>query len=95
MVMLYLAAGSLQHIYQDVQNYVVIGLMYISWSNPSDNNFHAIIFILFWRSVSMVFIREYIIPNPPFQSSGQFLVILIVFRNVDFGDTQKVSFIGP
>ena len=39
-------------------------------------------------------IKCYIIPNPPFQSPGQLLVMLSVSSNVDFGDTRKVSLIG-
>ena len=43
----------------------------------------------------MLYIREEIIPNPPFQSSGSLLVILSVSRNIYFGDTGEVSLIGP
>ena len=43
----------------------------------------------------MVSIREYIIPNMPFQYSGPLLVIVSISRNVDFGDTREVSSIGP
>ena len=38
----------------------------------------------------MISRKEYIIPNPPFQSSGLLLVILSVSINVDFGDTREV-----
>ena len=41
----------------------------------------------------MVYIVEEIIPNPPFQSPGQLLVILSVSSNMDFGDTREVSLI--
>ena len=42
----------------------------------------------------MVSIKEEIISDTPFQSSGQLLVILSVSRKVDFGDTREVSIIG-
>ena len=43
----------------------------------------------------MVSIREDIITNLPFQSSGPLLVILRVSINVDFGGSREVSLIGP
>ena len=41
----------------------------------------------------MVFIKEEVTTNPPFQFSGPLLVILRVSVNVDFGDTRKVLLI--
>ena len=46
-MMFYLDDGSLQNIYQDMQNYVVIGLMKLSCSNPSDKLIHNIICVVF------------------------------------------------
>ena len=94
MVMLYLAAGSPQHLYQGMQKYVVIGLMNIYWINPSDKIFPNIICIILWCIMFIVSIKEVIIPNPPFQYPGPFLVILSVSRNVVFGDNREVSLIG-
>ena len=43
----------------------------------------------------MVSIREEITPNTPFQYSGPLLVILSIYKNMNFGDTIVVSLIGP
>ena len=88
MVMLYLAAGSPQHIYQGMQKYVLIGLMKLYWSKPSGKIILDIICIISWRIVYMVSIKEEIIPNLPFQFPGPLLVILSVSGNVDFGDAR-------
>ena len=47
MVMLHLAAGSHQHLYQSTQKYVVIVLMKIYWSKTSDKIISNIICIIF------------------------------------------------
>ena len=41
------SAGSPQHIYQDMQNYVAIGLMKLYRSNPSDKLIHNSICVVF------------------------------------------------
>ena len=46
-VILYLASVSSQHLYQDMQKYVVIVLMNITWSKPSEKFIHSITCILF------------------------------------------------
>ena len=94
MVVLCLADGSLQHIYQGMQRYGVIGLQNINWINMSDNIINNSICIIFLRIMYMVSIKEDIITNPPFQFSGPSLGILSVSRNVGFGDTRQVSSIG-
>ena len=94
MVMLYLAAGSPQHLYKGMQEYAVIGLMKIYWSKPSEKIITNIICIIFWKIVYMVSIKEDITPNPPFQFSGPLLVILRVSSNMDSGDTRQVLLIG-
>ena len=71
-----------------MQNYVVIVLMKIPRNNPSYKLRPNSICIVFWGNICMVPIKEEIIPNPPFQSSGPLLVILIVYRDVDFIDTM-------
>ena len=76
-----------------MQKYVVIGLTKLSWSNTSDKLIQGNIFVVLWRGMYMVSIREEIIPNPPFQSPGKLLVILSVSSNMDFGDTREVSLI--
>ena len=43
----------------------------------------------------MVSIKDEIIPNPPFQYSRLLLVILSVWRNLDFGDNREVLLIDP
>ena len=43
--MLYLAAGSPQYLYQDIQKYFVVGLISISRNNPSDKFVTNSIFI--------------------------------------------------
>ena len=93
--MLYLSSGSPQNIYQYIQDYVVIGLMNIYWSNQGENLINNIICIIFWRNTFMISIRENIIPNLPFQSSSQLLDILSVPRNIYFDDTRKTLLIGP
>ena len=95
LLMLYLAAGSPQRLYQGMQNYVVIGLMKLPWSNTSYKIIHNIISIIFWRKFCLVSIREDIITNTQFQSSGTLLVISSVFVNIDFGVTRVVSLIVP
>ena len=94
LVMLYLTSGSPQHVYQDMQKYGLIVLIKVYWSNPSGKIIPNSISIILWRILYMVSIKEDITPNPPFQFSGPFLVILSVSRNVDFVDTRKVSLIG-
>ena len=86
---MYLDAGSPQHPYQYMQKYILIGLMNIYWINPSENLIHDIISIIFLRKICMVSIKEKIIPNPLFKSSGTLLVILSVSRNVDFDDDRE------
>ena len=76
LLMLYMDAGSPQHLYQVVQNYVMIGLMNISWSKPSYNIIPNNICIIFWKIMCMVSIKEYIIPDPPFQSSGTHWILM-------------------
>ena len=88
--MLYLAVGSPQHLYRYMKIYLVIGFLNLSWSKRSDKIINDSICIILWSNMCMVSIREDIIPNPPFQSSGQLLVILSVSGNMDFGDTKKV-----
>ena len=56
MMIFYLTAGSRQHIYQDMKDYVVIGLMKLSWSNPSDKLINDSICIILWSNTCMVFI---------------------------------------
>ena len=70
-----------------MQKYDVIVLMKISQSKTIDKLIPNSILIILWSNMCMVYIREEIIPNPPFQSSGPFLVVLTVSRNVDFVDT--------
>ena len=88
MVIFYLAVGSPQHLYQCMQNCVVIRLMKLRWINSSDKIIPNSICIIFWRIVCMVSIKEELIPNPPFQYSGPLLVILSVSSNVYFGATR-------
>ena len=54
MVMLYLAAVSPQHIYLDMQKYVMIGLMKLLWSNLSENIIQDIICIIIWSNMYRV-----------------------------------------
>ena len=42
----------------------------------------------------MVSTKENIIPNPPLKSSGTFLFILRISKNVDFDNTREVSLFG-
>ena len=95
LVMLYLDSGSPQHLYQIMQEYVVIGLMKIYWSKSSEKIIPNSICIILWRIMCMVSIKEEIVPIPPFQSSGTLLVILSVSSNVGFGDTSELLLIGP
>ena len=78
-----------------MEKYVVIVLMNISRSKPSENLIKNCICIILWRNMCMLSIREEITPNPTFQYSGPLFVILGITRNVDFGDTREVSLIGP
>ena len=78
-----------------MQNYVVIGLMMIFGIKPCDKLINNSICIMLLSNMCMISIREEIIPNIPFHSSGPLLVILEIFTNVDFGDTREVSLIGP
>ena len=78
-----------------MKKYVVIFLMKISLSNPIDKLLTNIICVIFWGSMCMVSIQEYVITNPYFQYSGPLLVVLRVSCNVDFGDTREVLLIGP
>ena len=91
--MLYLDYLCPQHIYQDMQKYVKIVLMKLYWSKPGENLPTNIIFIIFWGKIRLMYIKEYIIPNPKFQSSGALLVILSISRNMNYSDTREVSFI--
>ena len=59
-----------------MQNYVVIDLIKIYWSKPSDKIIPNIIFIIFWRIVFILSIKEEIIPDPPFQSSGTHRILM-------------------
>ena len=88
MVVLYLDAESPQHLYQVMQNYVLIGLVKIYWSKPSEKIITNIICMILWSIIYMVSIKEEIIQNNPSQISGPSLVILSVYRNVGFGDTR-------
>ena len=65
--MLYLASVSLKLLNQVMKKYVVIGLMNIYCSKPSDKINPNIICIIFWRILYVVSIKEEIPPNPPFQ----------------------------
>ena len=76
MLMLYLAYGSPRNLYQGMQKYVVIGLMKIYWSKPSDKIFTKSICIILWRILCMVSIKEYIIPYPTFKSSGTHWILM-------------------
>ena len=93
MVMLYLAAGSPQHLYQGMKNYVVIELMNIQRINLSDKIIPNSMCIIFWSIVDMVSIKKEITPNPTLNISGQLLVILISSSNINFGDTWQVLLI--
>ena len=57
LLMLYMDAGSPQHLYQDMQKYVVIFLMNIFRSIPSDNFLTNRISIVFWRNVCYMFVE--------------------------------------
>ena len=94
MVMSYLTYGSPKNLYQSMHKYVVIGLVKIYWSKPSENIVPNIICTILLRIKYMVSTKEEIIPNPPFQFSGPLLALLSVSSNVDFGDTRQVSLIG-
>ena len=95
LVMLYLDAGSTNHIYKDMQKYIVIVIINIYWDKTSEKVIHDSIFIIWWRNICMVYIREEVIPNPLFHSSRKLLVILIIYSNMDFVDTREVFLIGP
>ena len=71
-----------------MKNYVVIGLMNLSRIKPSDKIIHNSICIILRNNMCMVYTREEIIPNIPFQYSGPLLDILIISSNMDFGDTR-------
>ena len=94
-VILYLDAGSPQHLYQGIQKYVMTFLMNLPWSKPSYTLVPNIICIVLYRNMCMVSIKEYIIQNPPYQSSGPMLVILSISNNMEFGVTREVLSIGP
>ena len=70
LVMLYLAAGPTQHLYQGIKKYVVIGLLNIYWSTPSDKITPNCVSIILWSIAFMLSIKEEIIPNLPFQFQG-------------------------
>ena len=57
MTVLYLADRSPQHLYQGVQKYVMIGLINIYCSNPSDKIIPNSICIIFWSILYMVSIK--------------------------------------
>ena len=67
-----------------VYGIILYQLYLLTWITITSNS----IFIIFWRIVHMVSIKEEIIPNPPFQSSGPSFVILSIYRNMGFGDTR-------
>ena len=46
-----------------MQKYVMIALMKIYRSNPSDKFVTKIICIILWRNMCLVFIKGYVIPN--------------------------------
>ena len=90
LLIFWLTAVLTQHLYQDMKKYVVIVLMNIHRGNPRDNLIPNSISILFWRNMFMVSIKEDIIPNLSFYSSGPFLVIWSVSGNMYFDDTREV-----
>ena len=53
LVMLYFASGTLQHLYQGMKKYVVIGSMKIYCGKPSDNIIQTVLFVE--RSIKLVF----------------------------------------
>ena len=57
LVMLYLAAGSPQYIFQDMKNYFVIVLMKLSSSKTGDKLIHNSICIISWKNMCIVSIR--------------------------------------
>ena len=71
-----------------MQKYVEIVLMKLYRISPSDKLPTNSIYIVLWRIVYIVSIKEEIIQNTTFQCSGSLLVILIFSRNVDFGDIR-------
>ena len=76
MVILYLAAGSTQHLYQDMRKYVVVGLMKPSWINKDDKILQNSIFIVLLGHMYRMSIRKETTATPPFQSSNKVLFIL-------------------
>ena len=62
-LMLYLTYWSPQHLYQDIQKYVVIVLMKLTWSNPSEKFLTDSICIIFWRNMCSMFIKILVITN--------------------------------
>ena len=80
--MLWLDSVPTKHLYQDMQKYVVIFVTKIYQSKPIENIIPNSICIVFWRNMCMFSIREEIIQNPPFQSSGLLLVLLSVSSQV-------------
>ena len=77
------------------QKYVMTFLMNLTWGKPSYTLVPNIICIVLYRNMCMVSIKEYIIQNPPYQSSGPMLVILSISKNMEFGVTREVLSIGP
>ena len=67
--------------------------MKLSWSNPSENLIHNI-FIVFRSNMCIVFIKEDIIPNPPFHSSGPLLFVLSASKKRWFWLDQGSILIG-
>ena len=57
-LILYFSAGSPQHLYQDMQKYVVIVLMKLLRISPSCKFFTNSICIIFWRNMCLVFIKK-------------------------------------
>ena len=88
-----MASGSPQNIYQYMKKFVVIVLIKIYQSKPSDKIIPDNICIIFWRNMCIVYIKEEIIKNLQFQYSGTLLVILSVSIKVSFGDNKEVSLI--
>ena len=94
MVMLYLDAVSTKYLYQDMKKYVLIVLMNHPQKKPGYKTPPISISIILWRKMCMVFIKVYLIINPPFKSSWLLLDIFSITRNVDFGGTRKCTLIG-
>ena len=62
--------------------------MKIYWIKMNEKIIPNSICIIFWILMCMVYIKEEIIPDPPFQYSGPLLVILSVSIYVGFDYTR-------